>query len=125
MMKDDLEDTGVNGRIIINRIFERLDGGHRLDRSGSGQGQVAGSCEYGDEPSGSIKCGYFFLNSFGRVSLPGKALLHGVSFSLLKTELNPRVILLWVCVRQIVLLRFPPRTSILSCQLSFTNHLSS
>jgi hypothetical protein len=30
-------------------------GGHRLDLSGRGQGQVAGSCEYGDEPSGSIK----------------------------------------------------------------------
>jgi hypothetical protein len=34
-------------------------GGHRLDRSGLGQGQVAGCCEYGDEPSGSIKCGEF------------------------------------------------------------------
>jgi hypothetical protein len=30
-----------------------------LDRSGSGQGQVAGCCEYGDEPSNSIKCGEF------------------------------------------------------------------
>ena len=35
----------------------RLDGGHRLDRSGSGWGQVAGSLECSDEPSGSIKCG--------------------------------------------------------------------
>jgi len=26
-----------------------------LDSSGSGQGLVAGSCEYGDEPLGSIK----------------------------------------------------------------------
>jgi hypothetical protein len=34
-------------------------GEHRLDRSGSGYGQVAGSCEYGDKPSGSIKCGEF------------------------------------------------------------------
>jgi hypothetical protein len=25
----------------------------RLDSVGSGQGQVAGSCEYGDEPTGS------------------------------------------------------------------------
>jgi hypothetical protein len=24
------------------------------------KGQVVGSCEYGDEPSGSIKCGEFF-----------------------------------------------------------------
>ena len=30
-----------------------------LDLSGSGQGQVAGTCEYGNEPSGSIKCGEF------------------------------------------------------------------
>jgi hypothetical protein len=33
--------------------------GHELDRAGSGQGQVAGSCECGNEPSGSIKCGEF------------------------------------------------------------------
>jgi hypothetical protein len=28
-------------------------GEYRLDPVGSGQGPVAGSCEYGDEPSGS------------------------------------------------------------------------
>ena len=28
-------------------------------RVGSGQGQVAGACEYGNEPSGSIKCREF------------------------------------------------------------------
>jgi hypothetical protein len=27
-----------------------------LDLSGSGLGPVKGSCEHGDEPSGSIKC---------------------------------------------------------------------
>ena len=32
-------------------------GGHGLDQSGSGKGQVVGCCEYGDEHSGSIKCG--------------------------------------------------------------------
>ena len=32
---------------------------HGLDRSGSGQGQVAGTCECGNEPSVSIKCGEF------------------------------------------------------------------
>jgi hypothetical protein len=36
-----------------------LDGGHILDRSGSEQGQVVGSCEYGDESSGSVKFGEF------------------------------------------------------------------
>jgi hypothetical protein len=33
--------------------------GHGLDRSGSGQGQVAGSCECSNEHSRSIKCGEF------------------------------------------------------------------
>ena len=32
-------------------------GGHGLDRSGSGYGQVSGSCKCGNEPTGSIKCG--------------------------------------------------------------------
>jgi len=30
-----------------------------MDRSCSGQGQVAGTCDCGNEPSGSIKCGEF------------------------------------------------------------------
>jgi hypothetical protein len=30
-----------------------------LDSSGSGQGHVAGSCEHGHEPSGSIQCEEF------------------------------------------------------------------
>jgi hypothetical protein len=53
-----LKDPVVDGRIILKWI-ERLDGGHGLDQSGSGQGQVAGFCECSDEPSGSIKCGEF------------------------------------------------------------------
>ena len=34
--------------------------GHGLDCSDSGQEQVIGCCEQGDEPSSSIKCGEFF-----------------------------------------------------------------
>jgi hypothetical protein len=34
-------------------------GGHRLDRSDLGSGQVASSCECCDEPSGFIKFGEF------------------------------------------------------------------
>ena len=30
-----------------------------VDRVGSGQGQVAGTCECGNEPQGSMKCGEF------------------------------------------------------------------
>jgi len=33
--------------------------GYGLDLAGSGYGQVAGICECGNEPSGSIKCGKF------------------------------------------------------------------
>ena len=33
--------------------------GHGLDQCGSEQGQVAGTCECGNELSGSIKCGEF------------------------------------------------------------------
>jgi len=34
-------------------------GVYGLDRAGSGYGKVAGTCECGNEPSGSIKCGEF------------------------------------------------------------------
>jgi hypothetical protein len=33
--------------------------GYGLDRAVSGLGQVAGTCECGNEVSGSIKCGEF------------------------------------------------------------------
>jgi hypothetical protein len=39
-----------------NKIDLREIKWHALDRSGSGYGPVEGSCEHGDEPSGSIKC---------------------------------------------------------------------
>ena len=41
-------------------IHEVGCGGYGLDRAGSGYGQVAGACECGDEPSGSIKCGRIY-----------------------------------------------------------------
>jgi len=33
--------------------------GQRLDQTGSGYGQVVGTCEHSNKPSGSIKCGIF------------------------------------------------------------------
>jgi hypothetical protein len=47
---DHLKDPGVDGRIILNWVSEKWDGGHGLDRSGSGQGQVAGCCRCDNEP---------------------------------------------------------------------------
>jgi hypothetical protein len=35
-----LEEPSVDGRIILELIFEKWDVGHGLDRSGSGQGQA-------------------------------------------------------------------------------------
>jgi len=33
--------------------------GYGLDQAGSGYGQLAGTCECGNEPSGTLKCGEF------------------------------------------------------------------
>jgi hypothetical protein len=33
--------------------------GYGLDQTGSGEGQVAGTCKSGNEPSGSTKCEEF------------------------------------------------------------------
>jgi hypothetical protein len=54
-----LEDRGLEGRIILKRIFKRKDGKTRLCCSGLGYGQVVSSCESGNEHSGSVKCGKF------------------------------------------------------------------
>jgi hypothetical protein len=54
-----LEEPGIDGRIILKWFIEKWDVGNGLDRSGSGQGQVAGCCECGNEPSCPIKCGEF------------------------------------------------------------------
>ena len=40
-------------------IFCSVLWGHGLDQSGSGQEQVASTCECSNEPSDSIKCGEF------------------------------------------------------------------
>jgi hypothetical protein len=43
-------------RWVDNIKIDLKMGWYGLDRSGSGQGRVEGSCEHGDEPSGSLKC---------------------------------------------------------------------
>ena len=44
----------VEGRIILSWIFTKKDEVYGLDRTGSGQGQVAGTCECGNKPSGFL-----------------------------------------------------------------------
>ena len=39
----------------IKMDLQEVGCGYRLDRAGSGKGEVAGTCECGNEPSGSIK----------------------------------------------------------------------
>jgi hypothetical protein len=53
--RDHLGDPDVDGRIILGSGVW----GYGLDWSGSGKRQVAGNCECGNEPSGSIKCREF------------------------------------------------------------------
>ena len=53
--KGHLGDPGVNGRIILRWIFRKWDVGHGMNRSGARYGQVVGTCECGNEPSGSIQ----------------------------------------------------------------------
>jgi len=59
MERDHLKDLDVRRRIILEWILEKLVGRCGLDSSGSGYGPVAGCCEYGNEPPGSIKGGEF------------------------------------------------------------------
>ena len=47
-------DQDVDGRIILRWIFRKLEG-VGLDGVGSGQGQVAGTCGYGEGLSGSVR----------------------------------------------------------------------
>ena len=58
--RDCLEGVGVNRRIIFSCIFKNWDGGHKLDWSGSEQGQIAGCCECDNEPPLSVKYAEFF-----------------------------------------------------------------
>jgi len=43
----------------IKMDLQTVGAGHGLDFSGLRKGQVAGCCEYGSEPSDSIKCREF------------------------------------------------------------------
>jgi hypothetical protein len=57
--RDQWGDPGVDERIILRWVFRKWDVVCGLDLSGSGHGTAAVTCECGNEPSGSIKCGKF------------------------------------------------------------------
>jgi len=56
---DHLGDPSVDGRIILRWIFRKWDVGLWTDLAGSGYGEVVDTCDCGNEPSSSIKCGEF------------------------------------------------------------------
>ena len=52
-----LGDTGIDGEKIFRWIFRKQDVGVRTGSSCLRQGELVGTYECGNEPSGSIKCG--------------------------------------------------------------------
>ena len=52
---DHVEDLGEEWKIILKWVLKEEAGRSCTDSSGSGQGQVAVFCEYGDETLSSIK----------------------------------------------------------------------
>ena len=58
--RDHLEDPGIDGD-NIKMDFQEVGWEHIPDRSGSGRGQVAGTCDCDNEPS--TKCVGNFLTS--------------------------------------------------------------
>jgi len=55
--KDHLGDLGLDGRIILRCILNIM--GRTLIIRLTQDGDMAGCCEHGDEPSGSMKYGEF------------------------------------------------------------------
>jgi hypothetical protein len=60
--RDHAEDLGIDGKIILEWILERRGKMCGLNASGSRWAPVGGSCEYSNEPLGSIKGGKFLDN---------------------------------------------------------------
>ena len=59
MEKDHLEDPGADEQIILKWIFKKWDVEAWTGSIWLRQGEVAGSCECGNEPSDFIKGGKF------------------------------------------------------------------
>jgi len=57
--RDDLEDAGVDGSIILRWIFRKWDVGVCTGSICLRIGTDSGTCECGNKPSGAMKCGEF------------------------------------------------------------------
>jgi len=57
--RDYLEDSGIDGWIILRWIFRKWDIGAWTGSSWLSLGTGGGTCECGNELSGSVKCGEF------------------------------------------------------------------
>jgi len=69
----------IDRRVILIWIFNKWDGGHGLDWSSLGKGQVAGCCECGNKPLVRTKCGNL-LASWRTVRFSGRTLFFGGRF---------------------------------------------
>jgi hypothetical protein len=56
MEGDHLEDAGVDGRIILKPMLNKV-GGSAMNSYGSRLGQIVGFCKHSNDQRGSIKCG--------------------------------------------------------------------
>jgi hypothetical protein len=54
-----LENPGGDGKIILRWNFRKWDVGALIGLIWRRQGGVTGTCECGNEPLGSVKCGEF------------------------------------------------------------------
>jgi hypothetical protein len=57
--RDHFGDPGIDGRIILRWILRKWDVGVKTGPSWLKIGKLAGTCECGNEPSGSIKFGEY------------------------------------------------------------------
>ena len=59
MERNHIEDTVVDGMIILRRIIKKFSKGHTLDSFVLGSEELGCCCRRCNEISGSIKCGEF------------------------------------------------------------------